>query len=371
MSQGINELHALHTFRGFNGCTIGISAQRSVSHACFKKAAHETFGKDLTSKVFFLFSDAPGRVSKAARSVFKSLVALGEDSMHLVFRLESCWGGKRLEPSQRVLQLHKKFSFACSPATYFYTHRSTLLSSVEWPSNPILDTRTPEQWSEFCTLPFDGEYGYESYVAELATISATFVEWKDKRNSKGVSALRILRNAATRTHYEYLQNSSRLIAFLGDKAFRLGVGTTTNEQLHHELKIWMRNIRMSHFTRFYICTRIFVFMKLLVHSSACYSPTLIQTSQSRLIHTIASEIRHKGLFPEPRRSAHKGNTNLCGNIHKAPIKLVQHVAIKRSLKRKSQKILWAKENTIARVPQQHSTNIFKRPRAGKPHKRRS
>ena len=112
-------------------------------------------------------------------------------------------------------------------------------------------------------------------------------------------------------------------------------------------------------------------MKLLAHSSACYSPTLIQTSQSRLIHTIASEIRHKGLFPEPRLSAHKGNTSLFGNIHKAPIKLVQDVAIKRSLKRKSQKILWTKVNIIAHVPQQHNTNIFKRHRAGKPHKRMS
>ena len=91
------------TFRGHTGCTIGISAQRSVSHGCFEKAVHETFGKELSSKVFFLFSDAPGRISKAARSVFKSLVALGEDPMHLIFRLEYCWGGKRLAPSQRIV----------------------------------------------------------------------------------------------------------------------------------------------------------------------------------------------------------------------------------------------------------------------------
>ena len=76
-------------------------------------------------------------------------------------------------------------------------------------------------------------------------------------------------------YYEFLQNSSRLIAYLGHKAVRLGVGTTRNEQLHYELKFWMRNIRMSHLTRFYICIRVFVLMKLLVHSSACYSPTWI------------------------------------------------------------------------------------------------
>ena len=72
------------------------------------------------------------------------------------------------------------------------------------------------------------------------------------KNSKGVTALKILQNAATRVHYEYLQNSSRLVALLGENAIRLGVGTTRNEQPHREFNIWMRNIRMSHLTRFYI-----------------------------------------------------------------------------------------------------------------------
>ena len=112
MSQIQGELHALHTFRGFTGCTIGISAQKSTGHACFMKAVHDIFDKELASKVFFLFSDAPGRIYNAVHSVFNNLLAVGEDPMHLIFRLEYCWGGKRLPPSQRVLELHKKFSVA-------------------------------------------------------------------------------------------------------------------------------------------------------------------------------------------------------------------------------------------------------------------
>ena len=145
MSQCQDEFHALHTFRGFTGCTIGISPQRSVSQNCFMKAVHDVFGKELTSKVFFLFSDAPDRIYNAARSVFKSLIAVGEDSMHLIFRLENCWGGKRLEPSQRVLELHKKFNVACRTPTSFYNHRSHLLDSIEWPSDLTPDIRTAEQ----------------------------------------------------------------------------------------------------------------------------------------------------------------------------------------------------------------------------------
>ena len=90
MSQAANELHALHTFRGFTGCVIGISAQRSTSALCFKKAVGAIFDDYLASCVKFIFSDSPMRIIKAARSVFKSLLAVGEDAVHLPIRLEYC-----------------------------------------------------------------------------------------------------------------------------------------------------------------------------------------------------------------------------------------------------------------------------------------
>ena len=364
MRQKQGELHALHTFRGFTGFTIGMSAQQSVSHDCFVNAVHDTFDVELASKVFFLFSDAPGRIYKAARSVFDCLLAVGEDPLHLVFRLEYCWGGKRLEPSQRVLELHKKFRVASRGSASFYNPGSQSLVSMKWPCALIVECRTPNQWAEFCDLPFDEEDGYKSYVTELAKISVSYVDWMGKRNSKGVTALKILQNAATRHHYEYLQNSSRLIARLGINAVRLAVGTTRNEQLHREFNGWMRNIRMSHTTRLLICIRIFVFLKMITHSSAAYHPTLVQTSQSRLIHSIAGEIQHNGFFPAPINSVQIDNLNCMGDIHKPYVVLQQGVANKRLVKRKLQKHMWSIENKVSRVKHIHTTNIFKRPRAG-------
>ena len=211
--------------------------------------------------------------------------------MHLIFRLEYCWGGKRLPPSQRVLELHKKFRVPGRSYAPFYTRDIILPDSMKWPNHPTPDVRTPDQWSSFCSTSFEEDGGYQSYVTELATISASFIEWMSRTNKNGVNALRILQNGSSRSHYEYLQNSSRLLTRLGNSGLRLAVGTTRNEQLHYEFKTWMRNIRMSHITRLYTCIRVFVFCKLVTHSSACYSPTLIQTTQSRLIHLIASEIR--------------------------------------------------------------------------------
>ena len=69
MSQKQGGLHKLHTFRGFTGCTLGMSAQQSVGQDCVVNAVHVTFDIELAYKVFFLFSDSHGRIYKAARSV--------------------------------------------------------------------------------------------------------------------------------------------------------------------------------------------------------------------------------------------------------------------------------------------------------------
>ena len=180
-----------------------------------------------------------------------------------------------------------------------------------------------------------------------------------------MSALRVLQNASSREHYEFLQNSSRLIARLGKSALRLAVGTTRNEQLHHEFKIWTRNIRMSHVTRIQILSiRVFVIVKVLSHSSACYSPTLVQTTQLRLINSIASEIRHRGFFKAPVRPApvciRRGFVDI-----RSPVVFVDpSVSKERSNKRQLEKAMWSKREKIARVKVLHMTNIFRRPRAG-------
>ena len=112
MSQALGELHALHTFRGYTGCTFGVSAQRSTSEQCFKDAVGTIFDPYLTQRVKFVFSDSPLRIIKPARAVFTSLLAVGEDPMHLPFCLENCFGEKVTKPSVRLRQLHRKFRVA-------------------------------------------------------------------------------------------------------------------------------------------------------------------------------------------------------------------------------------------------------------------
>ena len=361
MSQKEGEFHALHTFRGFTGCTIGLSAQRTTSQQCFMNAVNETFDTDLKAKVKFLFSDCPSRIYKAARLSFPALLALGEDPLHLPFRLEYCWGGKMTKASVRVRELHTKFRIPTTNTERFWQPDDGIQLSSVWPQSPAPDSRTPAEWKTFCALPFIGETAYISYVAELAKITADYGYCMQRKNSDGIIALSVLQNASTRQHFEALQNSSRLMALLGVIGFRLGTGTTRNEQLHREIKSWTRNIYTSHAGRLQSGFRIFLFAKLLTHSSAAYSPTLTQKSQSRLLSIIAGQIRQTRFFstnletsvnlPQTRKTLH------------APVLPINNVSREtRFNKRKSQDLMWKKSDIRPSKRSPSQTNIFRRPR---------
>ena len=145
MCQKHGELHALHTFRGYTGCTIRVSAQRSTSKVCFSKAVKESFDNYLASKVKFVFSDAPCRIYQAAKSVFPSLLAVGEDPIHLPIRVEYCSSGKTTELSTRIRQLHLKFRAPSSNSVRFWQPYDSISSGILWPSKPQTENRTPAQ----------------------------------------------------------------------------------------------------------------------------------------------------------------------------------------------------------------------------------
>ena len=182
------------------------------------------------------------------------------------------------------------------------------------------------------------------------------------KNSDGNTALQLLKNGASRKHYEGLQNTSRLFALLGSKG--LGTGTARNEQLHRELKSWMRNIIISHKDRFLNGLSIFILSKLLTHSAASYYPTLIQTSQSRLLSIIAGKIRQFGFFPQSisnttNTSSLKSTRN---DLQTYSVSNNTDAVINRATKRKLQSDMWKKKQKKPRVSCENKTNIFRRPR---------
>ena len=170
MAQTTGELHALHTFRGYTGCTFGVSAQRSTGHQCFRAAVDDIFDKHLAGYVKFIFSDSPIRIIKVARTIFKELLAVGEDPIHLPIRLEYCWGEATTKASARVRQLHWKFNIPTLTIEPFWQPEDTMENAILWPDQSPLDARTAADWSTFCKVPFNRYMGYTLYVLELAKI---------------------------------------------------------------------------------------------------------------------------------------------------------------------------------------------------------
>ena len=75
---------------------------------------------------------------------------------------------------------------------------------------------------------------------------------------------------------------------------------------------WVTYIR--HKDRLIIGLRIFSFAKLLTHSSATYSPTMIQQTQQRLLFTIAGKLRSSKFFP----SHHSFSFIKCDSLPSGP-----------------------------------------------------
>ena len=189
----------------------------------------------------------------------------------------------------------------------------------------------------------------------------------DAKNSDGLTVLQIVKNGASRVHFEALQNSSRLFSRLGPKGDRLGTGTTRNEQLHRELKSWMRNIILSHKGRFENGIRIFLLFKLLTHSSAAYYPTLSQSTQSRLLFIIAGKIRHAGFFSPPNNPLipQDSSTSTRKDLHKSSVFIDDTITAMRIDKHTQESIMWKKRKVKPHLHFPNKTNIFKRPRKHK------
>jgi len=183
------------------------------------------------------------------------------------------------------------------------------------------------------------------YVNELAKISASYLEFMHRKNSSGYTAQQILKNGSSREHYEGLQNSSRLLSRLGPERARLGTGTTRNEQLHREIKSWMRNIISSHRQRLESGLRVFLLSKLLSHSSAFYHPTLTQASQSQILSTISGTLRQIPFFPIPVLSPFFTQSLIQGrnDLAKPVVPENANAELERTTKRKLEKIMWQKQ----------------------------
>ncbi len=117
MAQKEGEQHALHSVLGMTGALAGLSMQRTEGPKCFQQACEDILPLEARNTTLWVFTDTPDTVN-LARSCFANLEGVAEDPLHLVLRVEACFGEKRTQLSSELLRIQKKFHVAAEGRIY-------------------------------------------------------------------------------------------------------------------------------------------------------------------------------------------------------------------------------------------------------------
>ena len=102
MAQTLGESHVLHTFMGTTGAFPGASLQPKEDPEHFKLASCEVLPEDVRAQAEIMYNDRPSDLEDC-RDVFPNLRFLVEDGLHLVIRVEWCFGKKRVAMTHTLL----------------------------------------------------------------------------------------------------------------------------------------------------------------------------------------------------------------------------------------------------------------------------
>ena len=130
----------------------------------------------------------------------------------------------------------------------------------------------------------------------------------------------------------------------------------------------MGNIYQMHIDRLQIGLLIFVFRKLLTHSSAAYYPTLCQKTQQRLLSVMAGKLRSMKFFRFPRSTTSSSSNGFFLSpstrvqLHSAPIASNSSLAQNRRKRKSLTNLNWKKTKKEFLRKKSSDTDVFKRSR---------
>ncbi|CAE7451478.1 unnamed protein product [Symbiodinium sp. CCMP2592] len=234
MQQREGEAHALHTILGRSGGLAGLSLQHTEGSTCFRAAVADVLPLSARQSVLYVFSDSPEAV-EGATDVLPELRAVAEDALHLVLRVEGCYGERRSSMSSFLLRLQGKFKHPVEAELYHGNSGSQ--TSVAWEGS------TARDWEEvtsetYLSTPYQD---HADYVQDLRAVREKYATEMKRRDQKGRTVEQVLAAGSSYKHYRYLLNGSiirhKLRAMLPAKEYDLlSCGTCANEALHFQLK---------------------------------------------------------------------------------------------------------------------------------------
>ena len=233
---------------------MGFSPQRTEDEESFRRAINDLVPAACRKQVKFLYSDSP---AKYMEKLFPNLVGVAEDFLHLVFRVEYCFGGKRNKMTREILELQRKLLNPPNGNENALYYGSPLKSG---PKQKVRRARevTKSKWAQYIKRPFTS---YAEYVSQLERIQHKYPKEMGRRDGagkRGRTVAAILRTGASERHYRYLFNNS-IFASMGSKA----TGTMVTEAMHKQIKAWGATVTQQHADRMATVGKVFGLYKLL------------------------------------------------------------------------------------------------------------
>ena len=101
-----------------SGALPGLCAAHTEGKTCFRNASETLLPPDARQTTRWIFSDTPKTILAAAADLYPSLIGVAEDPIHLVFRVEACFGERRTPCSRLCLHIQKKFTIPAPGSIY-------------------------------------------------------------------------------------------------------------------------------------------------------------------------------------------------------------------------------------------------------------
>ncbi|CAJ1422424.1 unnamed protein product [Effrenium voratum] len=286
MAQREGELHALHTIVGKTGAVPGMSMQATEGRACFKRACLAILPDAARASTKWIYSDCPDSV-EGATDVFPFLQGVAEDALHLVLRLEACFGEKRTAMSSEVLLLQRKFARPM-PAPVYHGEAAPCGEEGRWSARKEALAKPERDLRAYSNTPYNS---HQEYVDDLLDITLKFPTDMSRKDCKGRSAKQILMSGAAYRHFAYLRNGNHIASQFSAAETQLSAwGTTGNEALHFQINNARRTVLQQHHEAIPPMLFSFALQKMMAHNSAAYAPTLAQRSQAELLSLLRGHL---------------------------------------------------------------------------------
>ncbi len=293
MAQVEGESHVMHTFLGLTTALPGVSLQAKESFQCFEAGCREVLPQEARDQVEWLFSDAPSRV-EGQTNLLPKLRGTAEDPMHFPFRIEECFGEKRVPLSIQIRKIQMKFSVPADGTVYHGEQPNADQCGV-WDDNRRPADLDSRDWESYKLLPYKE---HQEYIDDLVDLVRTFDDVMERKNKKGTLVRDLIKNAASYKHFAYLFNGCIIRNSLSaEENDMLGVGTMPNEAIHWQIKNVSREIIQEHEENVPLRMDSFCMGKMIAHNSAAYFPTTAQYKQSHVLSVALGEMKKNFFQP--------------------------------------------------------------------------